>query len=177
MKWRQATLCDTVKTCYEATHGEDSAFENTCSACGNSSLLLNNALLALGKVPGPEAESASREDASFSRVFWRRSVLQSWTREGRFVEAKLCKLTSWLCSTQRGLLSLCPPLFFKSSKVNSQCQNSFELKYVCFAERSMLATWFKDGGEGAYRKAEIRNPEPEPETETETEPDFKLRPG
>ena len=58
-----------MKTCYEATHGVDSAFENTCSACGNSSLLLNNALLALGKVPGPEAESASREDASFSRVF------------------------------------------------------------------------------------------------------------
>ena len=51
------------------------------------------------------------------------------------------------CSTQRGLLSLCPPLFFKSSKVNSQCQSSFELTYVCFAECSMLATWFKDGGE------------------------------
>ena len=51
------------------------------------------------------------------------------------------------CSTQRGLLSLCPPLFFKSSKVNSQCQSSFELTYVCFAERLMLATWFKDGGE------------------------------
>ena len=30
----------------------------------------------------------------------------------------------------------------------------------------MLATWFKDGGEGAYGKAEIRNPEPEPKTET-----------
>ena len=90
-------------TRYEATYRGDIAFENTCSACGNSSLLLNNALLALGKVPGPEAESASREDASFSRVFWRRSVLQSWTREGRFVEAKLCKLTSWLVFNSTGL--------------------------------------------------------------------------
>ena len=43
----------------------------------------------------------------------------------------------------------------------------------------MLATWFKDGGEGAYGKAGIRNPEPEQETETETEPEpeLKLRPG
>ena len=45
----------------------------------------------------------------------------------------------------------------------------------------MLATWFKDGGEGAYGKAGIQNPEPEtetePEPEPELEPDFKLRPG
>lgn len=49
------------------------------------------------------------------------------------------------CSTQRGLLSLCPPPFFKCPKVNSQCQSSF--KNICFAECLMLATWFKDGGE------------------------------
>jgi len=29
---------------------------------------LNNALLALGKVPGPEAESVSRKEVRFSRV-------------------------------------------------------------------------------------------------------------
>ena len=72
-------LCDTVKTCYEATNGEERLLENTRFACLNSSLLLNNALLALGKVPGPEAESASRKDASFSRVFQRRS----FSRAGR----------------------------------------------------------------------------------------------
>ena len=49
------------------------------------------------------------------------------------------------CSTQRGLLSLCPPPFFKCPKVNSQCQSSF--KNICFAECLMLTTWFKDGGE------------------------------
>lgn len=61
-------LCDTVKTCYEATNGEDRACENTRSSCQNPSRLLDNALLALGKVPGPEAESASCKDPSFSRV-------------------------------------------------------------------------------------------------------------
>lgn len=61
--------CDTVKTCYEATYGEEKALENTRFACRISSPLLNNALLALGKVPGPEAASASHKDTSFSRVF------------------------------------------------------------------------------------------------------------
>ena len=140
-------LCDTVKTCYEATHGGDSAFENTCSACGNSSLLLNNALLALGKVP----DQRQRVPVVKTRVFLESFGEEASCRAGRGKDG-LSKQSyaSWhrgWCSTQRGLLSLCPPLFFKSSKVNSQCQSSFELTYVCFAERLMLATWFKDGGE------------------------------
>ena len=63
---RVAALCDTVKICYKGIYGEEVPLEIQRFACQNSSLLLNNALLALGKVPGPEAESASREEASFS---------------------------------------------------------------------------------------------------------------
>ena len=56
------SLCDTVKTCYEATYGE-MTFE-----LGFESPFLNNALLALGKVPGPEVESVFRKEVRFPRV-------------------------------------------------------------------------------------------------------------
>ena len=55
-------LCDTAKTCYEATNGE-MTFE-----LGFESPFLNNALLALGKVPGPEVESVFRKEVRFPRV-------------------------------------------------------------------------------------------------------------
>ena len=42
---------------------------------GFDALLLNNALLALGKVPGPEAESAGCKNKSFSRVRTAKTLL------------------------------------------------------------------------------------------------------
>ena len=56
------SLCDTVKTCYEATNGE-MTFE-----LGFERLFLNNALLALGKVTGLEVESVFRKEVRFLRV-------------------------------------------------------------------------------------------------------------
>ena len=62
IKKRVTSLCDTVKTCYEATNGEGRL------EFVSDSLLLINALLALGKVPGHMTESVSRKETCFSRV-------------------------------------------------------------------------------------------------------------
>jgi len=83
--------------------------------------LLNNALLALGKVPGPEAESVSHKEARFSRVDeTRRSYIAELDERRTFCRSKVMQggINFW-CSTRRGLLSLCPT-FFKSEKVNGQ---------------------------------------------------------
>ena len=52
-----------MKTCKEAINGEG------CPEFVSDSLLLINALLALGKVPGHMTESVSRKETCFSRVF------------------------------------------------------------------------------------------------------------
>ena len=80
------SLCDTVKTCYEATNGE-MTFE-----LGLKVHFLNNALLALGKVPGPEVESVFRKEKRFPRVAGsqRRSVMAELKmRGGRFCRSKV----------------------------------------------------------------------------------------
>ena len=82
-KERVTSLCDAVKTCYEATNGEG------CPEFVSDSLLLINALLALGKVPGHMTESVSRKETCFSRVSGSMSPAEKllsqscWTREGR----------------------------------------------------------------------------------------------
>ena len=83
------TLCDTVKTCYEATNGEVTfelflkvhlsttlywLWEKSPDLRQKVSIVKKHVFL----------ESTSRVEATS----------QSWTREGHFVEAKLCKVTS-----------------------------------------------------------------------------------
>ena len=61
---------------------------------------------------------------STSRV---EATSQSWTREGHFVEAKLCKVTSIPDVELDGAYSHCVSPIFKSEKVNGQ---RFKTVYV-----------------------------------------------
>ena len=83
-------------------------------------VLLNNSKLALGKVPGQQAESASREDYSFlCRSPWRRSKMaEPRGMKKTFCPSKVMQGRLYFeMGTRRGLLSLCPP-FFTFTKVN-----------------------------------------------------------
>lgn len=64
-------------------------------------------ILALGKVPGPEAESVSREGASLSKLFSEEAVGRAQRRKDVSSQQSNARgIISIL--TRRGLLSLCP---------------------------------------------------------------------
>ena len=109
------TLCDTVKTCYEATNGEVT-FELFLK------VHLSTMLYWLwGKSPDLRQKVSIVKKHVFlestSRV---EATSQSWTREGHFVEAKLCKVTSIPDVELDGAYSHCVSPIFKSEKVNGQ---------------------------------------------------------
>ena len=84
--------------------------------------LLNNALWALGKVPGPEAESVNRKETCFSRVDEsRRSYIAELDERRTFCRSKVMQLLSSLADVQLdGAYSHCVSPIFKSEKVNGQ---------------------------------------------------------
>ncbi|PFX29879.1 hypothetical protein AWC38_SpisGene5322 [Stylophora pistillata] len=85
---------DTVKTCYEATYGE------RLVELVSESLLLINAVLALGKVPGRMPESVSHKETCFFSSLrlhepsGEAKIAELLDERRTLVEAKLCKVTS-----------------------------------------------------------------------------------
>ena len=88
---------------------------------GFATLLLNNAWLALGKVPGPEAESAGCKDKSFSRVRTAKTLLAELDERKAISHSKEMQDGIGHGVQLNGAYSHCvPPFFSKSSKVNNQ---------------------------------------------------------
>ena len=88
---------------------------------GFATLLLNNAWLALGKVPGPEAERAGCKDKSFSRVRTAKTLLAELDERKAISHSKEMQDGIGHGVQLNGAYSHCvPPFFFKSSKVNNQ---------------------------------------------------------
>ena len=93
---RVPLLCDTVKTCYEATYGGRS-FE----------FFSQQRFVGFGKSPrtrGRKCQVVKRQVFLESPRPSEEATSQScWTREGPFVEAKLCNVTSMADVISTGL--------------------------------------------------------------------------
>ena len=102
------SLCDTVKTCYEATNGE-----MTCEL-GLKVHFSTTLCWLWGKSPDLRQKVSFVKKYVFleSLVQRRSAMAELKTRGGRFCRSKVMQgdIFGW-CSTQRGLLSLCPTLF------------------------------------------------------------------
>ena len=142
------SLCDTVKTCYEATNGE-----MTCEL-GLKVHFSTTLCWLWGKSPDLRQKvSFVKKYVFLESLVQRRSVMAELkTRGGRFCRSKVMQGDIFgRCSTQRGLLSLCPTLF-KSEKVNGQRLKNSSFTLVRFLVRyqasplPVVTTCFQYGG-------------------------------
>ena len=136
-----------VKTCYEATNGEGR------SEFVSDGLLLINALLALGKVPGHMTESVSRKETCFSWVSGSMSPaekLQSqscWTREGRGRSKVMQGDINHWCYLN-GAYSHCVSPFFLNLRKSMANVWVIPLSFTESRQDSLFdATWRKRSGE------------------------------
>ena len=108
------------------------------------SVLLNNALLALGKVPGPVAESVSREEACFSRVTRQRSFIAELD-EGRTFLSKqsYARWHLWPMFNSTGL-TLTVSTFFQVWESQWSTVKNLHLRYlfgISDLSYGRVATW------------------------------------
>ena len=85
---RVTTLCDTVKTCYEATYGEEVLLETHVLRVKTQAFFSTTLCWLWGKSPDQRQRVPVVKKRVFLESYSEEASAQSWTREGRFVKAK-----------------------------------------------------------------------------------------